>query len=283
MIELRGVPVASAITEACKEKIIKLKEKGIIPKLAVIRVGARSDDESYERGAEKRFAGAGAEIKKIILPENVSQETLENNIKELNIDSKIHGILLFRPLPEHIDETKIKQIISMEKDVDGMSYAGIGGLIASKKEMASLHAPCTPKAVIEILDFYGIDITRKKVVVVGRSPVVGLPLSIMLTHKNATVTVCHTKTADIKKECVNADIIIAAAGQAKMINKEYVSEKQILIDVGINFENGKMCGDIDFEAVSEYAAAITPVPGGVGAVTTSVLLKATVDNADKLC
>ena len=280
MTELRGAPVAAAITETCKEKIAELKSKGITPTLAIVRVGARSDDESYERGAEKRFANAGAEIRKHILPEDVSQEELESLITELSDDKSIHGILLFRPLPKHLDESRIKRLISMDKDVDGMSYEGLGGLMASKDDTL---APFTPRAVIELLDFYGIDLAGKRVTLIGRSAVVGLPLAVMLIKRSATVTVCHTKTREIAKECAGADIIIAAAGKAKMVGAEYISEGQILIDVGINFEDGKMCGDIDYEAALAKAEAATPVPGGIGAVTTSVLLKQTVDSAKKLC
>lgn len=281
MTEFKGSPVAAAITEECKEKIAILKEKGIVPTLAIIRVGARPDDESYERGAEKRFASAGAAIKRFILQEDATQEELENVINKANEDKSIHGILLFRPLPKHMNEARIKQLISMEKDVDGMSYAGLGGLMASKTGKIQSYAPCTPTAVIEVLDYYGVDVTGKKVAVVGRSSVVGMPLAVMLIQKNATVTVCHTKTKDLCEECRNADVIVASAGKAKMIGEDYLSNGQILIDVGINFLDGKLCGDIDFEQAIDYASAITPVPGGVGAVTTSVLLKHTVISAEK--
>ena len=283
MTELRGAPVAAAITEACKEKLAALKEKNIVPTLAIVRLGARADDEAYEKGAEKRFAGAGAEIRKFVLPENTNQEELEEAIQALNADPLIHGILLFRPLPAHLDENRIKRLIRMEKDVDGMSYASLGVLLAEKDGKAEAYAPCTPQAVMELLEYYGIDVTGKKVTVVGRSSVVGLPLAVMLTHRNATVTVCHTKTRDLWKECREADIIIAAAGKAKLIGREHTSAGQVLIDVGINFLDGKLCGDFDYESTSRQAAAATPVPGGVGAVTTSVLLKHTVDSAGKLC
>lgn len=269
MIEMRGAPVAKTITESCKEKIERLKDKGVVPTLAIIRVGCKSDDESYERGAEKRFVSAGAQVEKFLLDEQATQQDLENLIKKVNSDEKIHGILLFRPLPRHMDEEKIKRLISIEKDVDGMSFAGSG-----------TYAPCTPAAVIEILDYYGIDVTGKKVTVIGRSSVVGMPLAIMLIQRNATVTVCHTKTKDIQEECRRADIVVSAAGKAKIIGEDYFSKGQIIIDVGINFADGEMCGDVDFEAAKKYAAAITPVPGGVGAVTTSVILKHTVNSAE---
>ena len=262
MMQLKGAPVAAAITAACKEKILKLEEKKIVPTLAIVRIGARSDDEAYEKGAEKRFAGAGAAVRKYVLPENAGQAELETLIRNLNTDSAVHGILLFRPLPAHLEESRIKQLICMEKDVDGMTYAGLGGLLAARSGRTASYAPCTPQAVIELLEFYGIDVTGKKVTVVGRSPVVGLPLAVMLIHKNATVTVCHTKTQDLWKECREADIIVAAAGKAHMIGREHTAGGQVLIDVGINFIDGKMCGDIDYDRTSAQAAAITPVPGG---------------------
>ena len=282
MTEMRGAPVATAITDVCKEKIAKLKEKGIVPTLAIVRVGNKGADEAYEKGAEKRFFSAGADVKKYILPEDESQEDLEKTIKSINDDNGIHGILLFRPLPKHMDEDRIKQLISMKKDIDGMSYAGLGSLIASKGGKNQSYAPCTPTAVIEMLDYYGIDVTGKKIAVVGRSSVVGLPLAVMLINKNATVTVCHTKTKNMQEECRNADIIIAAAGKANVVGEEHFSEGQVLIDVGINFVDGKMCGDMDYQAAIKYASAVTPVPGGVGAVTTSVLLKHTVNSAENI-
>lgn len=283
MRELRGAAVATAITDKCKETIRALAEKGIIPTLAIVRVGARSDDESYERGAEKRFTGAGAAIKKVLLPEDITQEELEKVIIDLNEDKNIHAILLFRPLPAQIDENRIKQIIAMDKDVDGMTYAAMGALMNAKGTATKAYAPCTPTAVVEMLDFYGIDLTGKKVTVIGRSSVVGMPLSIMLINRNATVKVCHTKTKDLAAECADADIIIAAAGKAKIVTEKHAPAGKILIDVGINFVDGKMCGDMDYEALAETAEAITPVPGGVGAVTTSVLLKHTVDSAQSFC
>ena len=283
MTELRGAPVAKAITEKCREKIEKLAEKGIVPTLAIVRVGARSDDESYEKGAEKRFANAGANVKKILLDEDVSQEELEKVIIMLNNDSSVHGILLFRPLPKQINEDKIKQLISMEKDVDGMSYAAMGALMSAKGSNVKFYAPCTPTAVMELLEFYNIDLTGKKVTVVGRSAVVGMPLTIMLINKNATVKVCHTRTKDTALECADADIIVAAAGKAKVITSKHAPAGKVLVDVGINFVDGVMCGDMDYEELSKTAEAITPVPGGVGAVTTSVLLKHTVDSTERVC
>ncbi len=283
MMEMRGAPVAKAITENCKEKIAILKEKGIMPTLAIVRVGNRGDDEAYEKGAEKRFFGAGAQVKKIVLPEDVSQAELEKTVNELNSDKDVHGILIFRPLPKQIDEAVIKQLISADKDIDGMSYSGIGKLVASKNFKGQAYAPCTPTAVVEMLDYYGIDVTGMRITVVGRSSVVGLPLAIMLMQKNATVTLCHTKTKDLREECRKADIIVVAAGRAKTIGAEHVSKGQVLVDVGINVIDDKICGDIDYDGVAKYASAITPVPGGVGAVTTSVLLKHTVESAEKTC
>lgn len=283
MMEMRGVPVAKAITENCKDKIAILKEKGIIPTLAIIRVGNKGDDEAYEKGAEKRFLSAGAEVKKFVLPEDVTQDELEKTVKCVNEDKNIHGILIFRPLPKQIDESAVKQLISADKDIDGMSYSGLGRLVSLKNIKGQAYAPCTPTAVVEMLDFYGIDVTGMKVAIVGRSSVVGLPLAIMLMQKNATVTVCHTKTKDLREECRKADIVIVAAGKAKTIGAEHVSKGQILVDVGINVIDDKICGDIDYESVAGYASAITPVPGGVGAVTTSVLLKHTVESAEKSC
>ena len=270
MQELRGMPVVKQIAADAALQVEELKKKGIEPKLAVVRVGEREDDLSYERGLLKRFDAVGALVESVVFPVDVTQEELEAGIKRLNEDDKVHGILVFRPLPKHLDEEVIKEMVAPMKDVDCMGSANTAHVFAQDGKG---HAPCTPQAVIEMLDFYGYDLTGKKAVVVGRSMVVGKPLAQMLLKKNATVTICHTRTADLRSEVKAADFVFACAGVAKMLDATYVSEGQVVIDVGINVLDGKLCGDVDYESVSEIAAAATPVPGGVGTVTTSVLLK----------
>lgn len=278
MQELRGMPVVKEIAGQATTEVEELKKKGIIPKLAVVRVGEREDDLSYERGLMKRFDAVGAVAESVVFPLEVTQEELENGIKTLNEDESVHGILVFRPLPKHLNEDSIKELVTPEKDVDCMGSINNAHVFAQDGKG---HAPCTPQAVIEMLDFYGYDLTGKKAVVVGRSMVVGKPLAQMLLKKNATVTICHTKTADLRKEVQAADFVFACAGVAKMLDASYIREGQIVIDVGINVSDGKLCGDVDYDSVREIAAAITPVPGGVGSVTTSVLLKHVLSNADK--
>ena len=278
MQELRGMPVAKEIAGQAAIEVEKLKEKGIIPKLAVVRVGEREDDLSYERGLMKRFEAVGAVAESVVFPFDVTQEELENGIKTLNEDESVHGILVFRPLPKHLNEDSIKELVTPEKDVDCMGSINNAHVFAQDGKG---HAPCTPQAVIEMLDFYGYELTGKKAVVVGRSMVVGKPLAQMLLKKNATVTICHTKTADLREEVQAADFVFACAGVAKMLDASYIREGQIVIDVGINVSDGKLCGDVDYDSVREIAAAITPVPGGVGSVKTSVLLKHVLSNAVK--
>lgn len=270
MQELRGMPVVKQIAADAALKVEELKKKGIEPKLAVVRVGEREDDLSYERGLLKRFDAVGALVESVVFPVDVTQEELEEGIKKLNEDDSVHGILVFRPLPKHLNEEVIKEMVTPMKDVDCMGSANTAHVFAQDGKG---HAPCTPQAVIEMLDFYGYDLTGKKAVVVGRSMVVGKPLAQMLLKKNATVTICHTKTADLRAEVKSADFVFACAGVAKMLDASYISEGQVVIDVGINMLDGKLCGDVDYESVSEVAEAVTPVPGGVGTVTTSVLLK----------
>ena len=270
MQELRGMPVVKQIAADAALQVEELKKKGIDPKLAVVRVGEREDDLSYERGLLKRFDAVGALVESVVFPVDVTQEELEAGIKKLNEDDSVHGILVFRPLPKHLNEEVIKEMVTPMKDVDCMGSANTAHVFAQDGKG---HAPCTPQAVIEMLDFYGYDLTGKKAVVVGRSMVVGKPLAQMLLKKNATVTICHTKTADLRAEVKAADFVFACAGVAKMLDASYISEGQVVIDVGINVMDGKLCGDVDYESVSEVAEAVTPVPGGVGTVTTSVLLK----------
>ena len=280
MEELRGKAVADNLHVEIAKQTEKLKARGITPKLAVVRVGAREDDLAYERGILKKFANNNVDVVVKELPGDVDQETLDNEVKTLNEDPSVNGILMFRPLPKHLSDENIKTFIDPGKDVDVMGYGNMAGLFAGDKEA---YAPCTAQAVMEILNFYGIETKGKNVTVIGRSLVIGKPVTLLLIGANATVTVCHTKTRDIKEECRRADIIVAAAGVAKMVTKDYVRPGQVIIDVGMNVdENGKLCGDVDFDEVSQIVDKITPVPGGVGAVTTSVLMKYTVNNAVKM-
>lgn len=277
MHDLRGKAVADALTERLKKDISALGEKGVVPKLAVVRIGNREDDISYERGILKKFDAVGAKAEVHELPENCSYDQLEKLVSGLNNDNDVHGMLLFRPFPDKSFEDKIKLVIRPKKDTDGMSPINNAHIYAGDK---SGYPPCTPQGVIELLDFYGIDVVGKNVTVVGRSLVVGKPLAMLLIAKNATVTVCHTKTADLASECKKADILIACAGVAKMIKKDFVHKDQIVIDVGVNVgEDGKLCGDVDYAEVAEHVKAITPVPGGTGTVTTCVLLKHVVNSA----
>lgn len=278
-MDLLGKPVADKINEDLVASIEGLKEKGIVPTLAVVRVGAREDDLAYERGLLKKFESMNCAVQVMELPADCTQDDLEATITAANNDNDIHGILMFRPLPKTLSEERIKNLINPLKDVDSMGTASLAGVFAGDK---NAFPPCTAQAVIEICKFYGIELKGKKVTVVGRSLVIGKPVSMLLIGENATVTVCHTKTADLKAECLAADIIVACAGCAKMITSDYVREGQYILDVGMNVDdNGKLCGDVDYANVVEKVAGITPVPRGVGSVTTSVLLKHTVNGALK--
>lgn len=274
--ELRGMPVVKGMLSGFLKETEELSHRGIVPKLCVVRVGAREDDLSYERGIRKRFEAAGAEAQTIELPCDVTQEVLEEKLRQLDADDSVHGILVFRPLPAHLEEQRIKNLISARKDVDCMGDENNAHLFAQDGKG---YPPCTPQAVMELLSYYGIDLEGKRVVIVGRSMVVGKPLSMLLLKKNATVTVCHTRTKDLAAECRKADILIACAGVARMIRRDFVQEGQTVIDVGINMDGNELCGDVDYGEVSGIVSAITPVPGGVGTVTTSVLLKHTILSA----
>ncbi len=276
MTEYRGMPAVKAMAEDFKSRVAELKDKGVYPKLAVVRVGAREDDIAYEKGIMKRFGAVGADVSVIELPIDIDENSFEETIKELNEDEKVHGILVFRPLPKQLSDDRLKEIIRPDKDVDSISMVNAAKVFAGDK---TGYAPCTAQAVMELLAHYDVDLTGKRVVIVGRSLVVGKPLAMLMLAKNATVTVCHTRTKNIEDECRRADILVACAGSAKMIKKNYTNPEQIVVDVGINFVDGAMCGDVDYDDVAEHVAAITPVPGGVGTVTTSVLLKHTLESA----
>lgn len=268
---MKGSEVVNAMKDRMLKEVDELTARDITPGLAIVRLGSRPDDLSYERGAVKRCEGLGIKCRVFEYPESLSQQELIEEIRKINEDDTIHGILLFRPLPRHIDENVIKYVISPEKDIDCLSPVNVAKVFEGDE---TGFAPCTPEAVIEMLDHYNIDVKGKKVVVIGRSLVVGKPLSMLLLKKHATVTICHTRTRNLEETCREAEILIAAAGKAKMVTGEFVSEGQIVVDVGINVdENGNLCGDVDFEKVEKLASYITPVPGGVGTVTTSVLAK----------
>lgn len=277
MEELRGAPVARAIMDKTAGEITRLAQAGIMPKLAVFRVGSREDDIAYERSIIKRFSAAGAAAEVMALSEDAMQEELEAAVRRAADDESVHGILVFSPLPKKFNAGRIRMLVPAEKDVDGMTDASLAGVFRGDK---NAFAPCTAQAVVEILRYYGMEnLAGKRVTVVGRSTVVGKPLAMLLLGMNATVTVCHTKTADTAAECRRADVVIACAGQARMVTDEYMSAGQTIIDVGINADGDGICGDVDYATAQSIVAAATPVPGGVGAVTTAVLLSHIVRNA----
>ncbi len=277
---LKGAPVAAALNEKMTETVNELRAKGITPTLAILRVGERDDDLSYERGAVKRCEQVGVAVKNAVLPADVDSDVFFKTLDELNNDPAVHGILMFRPLPKHIDGERARKALKPEKDVDGCTDGSLAGVFTNT---ALGFAPCTAQAAMEILDFYGVDCAGKRAVVIGRSLVVGRPAAMMLMHKNATVTICHTKTVNMPSVTKEADILIVAAGKMETIGAEYLGEGQTIIDVGIgwNDEKQKLCGDVKFDEAEPIVRAITPVPGGVGSVTTSVLVSHVVEAAKR--
>ena len=268
---LKGKPVADNISEGLIREVDELKEKGINPKLAIIRVGARGDDLAYERGALNRCAKVGVETEVKELPEDISQEDFINELRKTNNDKNIHGILVFRPLPKQLKEEVIKYEIAPEKDVDCFSPINAAKLLEGDE---TGFPPCTPMAVIEILKHYEIPMEGKKAVVLGRSMVVGKPAALLLLKENATVTICHSRTKELSKVTADGDILVAAIGKGKFVKEDFIKEGAVVIDVGINVdEEGNLHGDVDFEGAEKKASMITPVPAGVGSVTTSILAK----------
>lgn len=269
MITLKGAEVSGKIKDQVQDMLAVLN--GYVPTAAIVRVGERPDDLSYEKGVIKKIATFGMEAKTFAFPEDISEEAFLAEFKKINEDDSIDGILLFMPLPKHMNGKLFEAAIDPVKDLDGISPVNRAKVFAGE---ADGYAPCTAEAVIEVLKAFEIPMTGKRAVVVGRSMVVGRPLSMLFLKENATVTVCHTKTADLKAVCKEAEILVAAAGKAGMLDKEYVADGAVVIDVGINVdENGKLCGDVKWDGMEEAASAATPVPGGVGAVTTAVLCK----------
>ena len=284
--QLLGKEVTAALNAKMQARVEVLKEKGVEPTLAIVRCGENPSDISYEKGAMKRAELIGVTTKNILLPEDVTKDALIDEIEKLNADASVHGVLLFRPLPKHLkaDQSEIVNHLAPEKDVDCMTDLSNAGVYAGK-DLG--YPPCTPQACMEILAHYDIDLKGKNVVVIGRSLVVGKPAAMMLMGKNATVTVCHTKTVDVEAKAKAADIIVTSAGVLNSLTKDFVSPGQIVIDVSINWDptkkegKGGIAGDAVFEEVEPIVDAITPVPGGVGSVTTSVLIEHVVSAAEK--
>ncbi|NCO66272.1 MAG: bifunctional 5,10-methylene-tetrahydrofolate dehydrogenase/5,10-methylene-tetrahydrofolate cyclohydrolase [Candidatus Aquicultor secundus] len=273
---LAGKAVADAIKEDLSKKIEELKSKGITPKLGILRVGARPDDLFYEGGAKKTCEAVGMQYEVFKYPEDIDQANFEKAVIEVGANRSINGILMFAPLPKHLDERKIRSLIPVEKDVDSMNLDSAAKVFADDP---TGFAPCTPAACMEILKFYDIPLKGKRAVVLGRSLVVGKPVAMLLLREHATVTICHSRTENLPEVCREAEILVTAVGKAKMVKGNFVKAGQTVIDVGINEDPdnpGKFVGDVDYEQVEPIVEKITPVPGGVGSVTTAVLCKHTV-------
>lgn len=276
---LKGLVVANTLTQVLAEQAAALKEKNITPTLAILRVGERGDDIAYETGAMKRCAKVGIAVRQFLLKADCTREELLNTIRQINEDASIHGCLMFRPLPDQDMEKAACALLAPEKDVDGMTSQSLAAVFTGE---GAGYPPCTAQACMELLDYYGIDLQGKTVAVIGRSLVIGKPVSMMLQARNATVTMCHTKTVNLAQTCQNADILIVAAGRAGVVDSSFTAPGQIVVDVGINVNaEGKLCGDVQFDEVEPVAAAITPVPGGVGSITTAVLAKHVIEAAER--
>ena len=289
--QLLGKEVTDALNAKLIDRANVLKEKGIAPTLGIIRIGEDPSDLSYEKGATKRAELIGIEVKKYLLPADATKEQVLATIDEVNADASVHGVLMFRPLPKHLkaDTDEICNRLDPKKDVDCMTDLSNAGVFEGRNDLG--FAPCTPAACMEILDFYGIDCKGKNAVVIGRSLVVGKPAAMMLMGKNATVTVCHTRTVNTAEICRNADIVVSAAGVLNSLTKDFVRPGQVVIDVSINWDENKpnargglgaIAGDAVFAEVEPIVEAITPVPGGVGSVTTSVLMKHVIEAAERV-
>lgn len=277
---LKGLPVAKALTEELVTRVEALRMKGVTPTLAIVRVGEREDDLAYERAAMKRCDAVGIRVRQFVLSADCMQEELMDAIAAVNSDDAIHGCLMFRPLPRTLDEAAACAALDSAKDVDCSTQESLFGVFAGRPVG---FPPCTAEACVQLLDYYGCALEGTNVTVVGRSLVIGKPVSMMLQARNATVTMCHTRTRDLAAECKRADVLVVAAGHKGTVGADAVRAGQVVVDVGVNWdeEAGKLCGDVDFAAVEPLVGAITPVPGGVGSVTTAVLAKHVVEAAER--
>lgn len=268
-----GKVVSKAIRESVALEVKELKEQGIFPKLAVILVGNDPASAVYVRNKEKACVETGIEPLQITLPEETTENELLALIDKLNADSAVHGILVQLPLPRHISEEKIISRINPKKDVDAFTHESVGRIVEGKYTFL----PCTPAGIMRLLEYYGVEICGKECVVVGRSNIVGKPMALLLLNESGTVTVCHSKTKNLSEITSRADILVVAVGKANFLKGDMVKDGAVVVDVGINrMEDGKLCGDVKFDEVSKKASLITPVPGGVGPMTITMLMKNTV-------
>ncbi len=276
---LKGAPAAAAITKALQARTAALQARGVTACLAILRLGARADDLSYERAAIRRCEAVGVRVEHFVLEQESSREQVEAALRQINEDAGIHGCLMFRPLPAHLREDALCELLAPEKDVDGMTAGSLATVFTGRGRG---FAPCTAQACLELLDHYGVDLAGRHVLVIGRSLVIGRPVSLMLQARNATVTMCHSRTRALPSLCREAEILVVAAGQAGVVDERFVQPGQVIVDVGVNAApGGGICGDVRFDRVEPLVRAISPVPGGVGAVTTAVLCKHVVEAAEK--
>ncbi len=276
---LKGAPVVAAMNEANAARCAALQARGIRPTLAVVRVGSREDDLSYEKGVLTRCGKVGVEVRQFLLPADAAQAQLLEVIGQINADPGIHGCLLFRPLPAQFDDRTIRAALAPEKDIDGITDGSLAGVFTNT---AIGYPPCTAQACLEILKHYQIPFSGRRAVVVGRSLVVGKPAAMMLDRENATVTLCNSRTRNLPALCREAEIVVVAMGKAGAIDAGCLRAGQVVVDVGIHVNaEGKLCGDVQFAEAEPVVEAITPVPGGVGTVTTSVLVSHVVEAAEK--
>lgn len=279
MKSLKGKPVFSKIDDWTVRHKEILQGVGISPKLGVIRVGEREDDLSYEKSVIRKCGKLGLAHEVFAFPRNITEEAFLNEVEAINKMDRVHGILMFRPLPEHIDYDKVLVRFDPAKDIDGMLPENLGHVLAGN---IAGYAPCTSEAVFELLKHYEVPLEGASIAVVNNSNVVGKPLAMMLSNAFATATLCHHKTKDLKDLMKSSDVVVSAVGKARLFDEGYFSENQYIVDVGINVDDeGKLCGDIDFDPVVERSAGVTPVPGGIGGITTSILLRNVVKAAFK--
>ena len=272
-----GKVISASVKERVKGEVAELNQKGITVGLAVIIVGEDPASKVYVSNKKKACEALGIISREYALPENTTEQELLDLIRELNADPEINGILCQLPLPKHLDEKLIINSIDPEKDVDAFHPVNVGKIMIGD----FYFLPCTPAGVMEMLEYEGIDVTGKNCVVIGRSNIVGKPMNMLLLHKNGTVTICHSKTKNLAEICKNADILVAAVGRPNFVTADMVKDGAVVIDVGINRVDGKLCGDVDFENVKDKTAAITPVPGGVGPMTIAMLMQNTLTAAKK--